>query len=156
MAARRKTAGAARRVRHLVSLDAATIMARLRGRQEEMVSIFSRTRDRSPLLGAIHSLQQTMTFTDLVSLEPAEQRAVSQFYETLGELRWYLQYTEDMPLQIRQRVTLAMTELETNHRRLVQAVGAPDGDGAPVVDGTVSRPAAEVTALAVPASRSGR
>lgn len=141
MATRRKSQDAARRVRHLIALDASNIMTRLRARQDEMVTLFSRTRDRSPLLGAIHTWFHTVTFGELASLEPDEQRAINQFYESLGELRWYLQYTEDMPLQVRTGVSQAMTELEAVHRRLTQVIGPADGQGTRVVDGQVSAPA---------------
>jgi hypothetical protein len=143
MAGRKKAPDAARRVRHLIALDALNVMTRLRSRQDEMVRLFSRTRDRSPLLGVVHSWFLTITFSELATLEPMEQRAISHFYETLGELRWYLQYTEEMPLQVRKRVTQAMVGLEASHRRLTEATGPPDGQGAPVVEGAVSLVPAE-------------
>jgi hypothetical protein len=155
VAARKKADAAAKRVRHLLALDASNVMTRLKNRHDDMVTLFSRTRDRSPLLGAVHSCYQTVTFGELVLLEPAEQRAVNRFYERLGELRWYLQYTEDMPLQVRQCVSQSLIELDVCHRRLTQVIGPPDDEGAPVVEGVVSRAGAQVTTLS-PASKARR
>jgi hypothetical protein len=146
----RKREDLARRVRHLIAVDATNVMARLRGRQVEMVSLFSRMRDRSPLLGVIHSWFHSITFGDLVKVEPAEQRAINQFYELLGEVRWYLQYTEDMPLQVQKRVTLFMRQLETKYRRLIEVIGPPDAEGAPVVEATVVEHSASPIRAVVP------
>ena len=137
MALRSKSDETARRVRHLIALDAWNVMKRLRKRQVEMVSLFSRMRDRGPLLGVIHSWFHSVVFSDLSSLQPDEQLAANQYYEVLGELRWYLQYTEDMPLQVSQKVTRFVKELETRHRRLTEVIGPPDAEGARVVDASV-------------------
>lgn len=127
----------ANRVRQLIALDASNVVKRLHSRQEEMVRLFSRTRDRSPLTAAIHSWFQTVTFGELVLLEPFEQRAVNHFYEVLGELRWYVEYTEDMPLQVQTRLVQFAAQLDEAHRGLTQAIGPADGDGVRVVEGSV-------------------
>src|SRR5437868_293149 len=98
-------------------------MKRLATRQAEMVRLFSRLRDRSPLLEVVHSWFQTITFGELSSIEPHEQKAVNVFYELLGELRWYLQYTEDMPLQVQQRVVKFVHELRAAHQTLTSVIG---------------------------------
>ncbi|MBK7863246.1 MAG: hypothetical protein IPJ65_32500 [Archangiaceae bacterium] len=140
--ARRRKPNAAQRVRQLIALDGAKVMKRLQSRQTEMVRLFSRLRDRSPLLEVVDSWFQSITFTELSALDPHEQRAVTTFYELLGELRWYLQYTEDMPLQVQQRVTKFVHELRAAHRALTSVIGPPDGEGTPVVEAQVVRPLA--------------
>jgi hypothetical protein len=136
---RRKKRDGADRVRHLIALDAQTVMTRLGKRQTEMVSLFSRLRDRSPLLDVVHSWFETISFSELSAIEPAEQRAVTEFYELLGDLRWYLDYTEDMPLQVAQRVTKFVRELVAMHRKLTAAIGPADAEGAAVVTAEVVR-----------------
>lgn len=42
--------GERERVRHLLALDAAAVMRRLNDRRDEMVTIFSRQRDREALV----------------------------------------------------------------------------------------------------------
>jgi hypothetical protein len=122
------------RVRHLISLDASRLMKRLVSRQDEMVSLFSRLRDRAPMLEACRSWFPTATFADLVALSPEEQAAVSDFYEQVGELRWYAQYTEEMPGQVQQRVAQFVRGLSDAHRVLVWAIGPPEARGEPVVE----------------------
>src|SRR5438105_883661 len=102
-------------------------MKRLGVRQAEMVRLFSRLRDRSPLLEVVDSWFLTISFSELASLEPHEQKAVNAFYDLLGDLRWYMQYTEDMPLQVQQRVVKFATELRTAHQALTDVIGPADG-----------------------------
>jgi hypothetical protein len=127
----------AARVRHLVALDSANLMARLSKRNDAMVSLFSRLRDRTPMLQTVHSWFLTVDFSEMVALEPFEQNAVNQFYAQVSELRWYLQYTEDMPALVRQKTTAFVLRLQQAHLRLTQVIGPPDADGAPVVEGEV-------------------
>jgi hypothetical protein len=126
-------------VRHLIAVDAATVMARLGRRQAEMVRLFSQLRDRSPLLEVVQSWFQSITFTELAALEPKEQRAITVFYEQLADLRWYLRYTEDMPLQVGTRVTQFTRELTSAHRSLTETIGPPDADAAEVIEAHVVR-----------------
>ncbi len=127
------------RVRHLLVLDATTLLARVEKREDEMVRLFSRLRDRSPLMTATHTTWPSIGFDSLAALTPAQQRAATLFYERVGELRWYLQYTEDMPLQLRQTLELSVKRLGEALRTLVAALGPLDADGAPVVDAEVKR-----------------
>ena len=129
MPARPRSLSAAARIRSLIALDASNVMGRLARRREEMVSLFSRLRDRGPLLAAIDSWFTTATFAELAALSPEEQAAVSQFYELLGELRWYARYTEDMPLQVQQKVDRLAGELGERHRVLLAVLGSPGGSG---------------------------
>lgn len=127
----------AARVRHLIALDAANLMVRLRGRHDAMVGLFSRLRDRSPMMQTVHSWFLTADFSELAALEPFEQNAVNQFYSLVAELRWYLQYTEDMPALVRTKVTNFVRRLGEAHLKLTQVIGPPDAAGAPVVEGEV-------------------
>lgn len=124
-------------VRHLLALDAANVVQRLVARQHEMVALFSRKRDRTPMMEAVRSVFLTITFGELSLLTPAEQKAVALFYELLDELRWYLQYTEDMPTQVLTKVGLYVGRLETSHRDLVAAIGPSTADGVAVVEARV-------------------
>ncbi len=139
--ARKKKRDTAERVRHLIAVDTATVMKRLESRHTEMVRLFSRLRDRSPLLEVVHSWFESITFTELAAIEPHEQKAVNVFYELLGDLRWYLQYTEDMPLQVQQRVVKFLHELRAAHRVLTDVIGPADAEGAEVIDARVLRKA---------------
>lgn len=122
------------RVRHLVALDATNVLRRLTARQDQMVALFSRLRDRGPLVETLASWFLTARFEDLVALEPLEQRAINDFYAQLDELRWYLRYTEDMPLQVRQRLVKDVRALDEALRALLAVIGGLDDAGAKVVD----------------------
>lgn len=134
---KRKSVEATARIRHLIALDAANVMRRLLARHQEMVALFSRLRDRNPMLETVKSWFLTISFADLSILSPSEQGAVNAFYMKLDELRWYLQYTEDMPNQVQLRVAQHVLALELAHRKLSAVIGPPDAEGAPVVDAEV-------------------
>ena len=127
------------RVRHLVALDAQNVMTRLVERGPEMVTLFSRHRDRGSLLGPLESWFDTVEFSSLEVLSPTEQRAISAFYETLSAVRWYLEFTEDMPLQVQQKLNVFVRTLHGRHRELVAAIGSSEDDGAPVITARVVR-----------------
>lgn len=137
---RRPKSDEAARVRHLLALDAANLMSRLRARHADMVALFSRLRDRGPLLETVQCWFTSISFGELCLLSPAEQLAANGFYELLGEVRWYLQYTEDMPGTVQQRLGTFLRRLEERHVALVAALGPPDASGAPVVNAEVIRP----------------
>ncbi|MHB8418277.1 MAG: hypothetical protein ACYDCL_09385 [Myxococcales bacterium] len=156
MAARKRhSEGSVHRIRHLLALDAKNVVDRLEVRLVEMVSLFSRLRDRGPLLTTVQSWFPSAGFGELAQLEPVEQRAVNDFYELLGQLRWYLQYTEDMPLQLERQVGLLFGRLQESHRRLTAVIGA-SGEGPAYVDAEVveRRPAPRPKAK-LPARRAG-
>jgi len=137
-APRKKTrATPAARVRHLVALDAQNVMHRLDARADEMVGLFSRLRTRTPMLEATESWLPTASFGELVQLEPHEQAAVSDFHEALGALRWYFEYTEDMPGTVQATAAAHLTRLREAHARLRAVIGAPREQGAPAVDASV-------------------
>ena len=138
MASRRKSRPSrATQIRHQLALDAANVLTRIVSRQHEMVGLFSRLRDRSPMLEAIRSSFVTITFSDLAELSVVEQKSVNAFYELLDELRWYLQYTEDMPTQVLLKVATYVGKLQTSHRELIVVIGPASADGAPVVEAQV-------------------
>lgn len=157
MAKRSKPRGKAQepslRVKHLIGVDAANVLRRLDARLPEMVSLFSRLRDRSPMLQTVHSWFQSADFADLALLEPDELRVVNGFYEELGELRWYLQYTEDMPTTVASTVSARAKRLHEAHARMVAVIGAPKAYAAPTVDAevVVHEPPAPAPPPALPA-----
>lgn len=123
------------RVRHLLSLDADAVMRRLSSKQDEAVGLFSRLRTREGMIELCRSGFTTITFSELVRLDPDEQLAVEGFHQVLNELRWYVRYTEDMPSTVKATVTLYVTRLDELHRRLNAMIGPPEAKGARVVNG---------------------
>lgn len=121
------------RVRHLLSLDADAVMRKLIGKQDEAVGLFSRLRTREGMVELCRSLFTSVTFNELVRLEPGEQLAVQAFHALLHELRWYVTYTEDMPSTVKATVTLYVTRLTELHLALNAVIGPPDAKGARVI-----------------------
>jgi 3-hydroxyacyl-CoA dehydrogenase len=131
------------RIRNLISLDANNVMKRLEARRDEMISLFSRLRDRTPMLSTVHNWFSSITFSDLVQLASREQSVVNQFYDCLDELRWYFTYTEDMPSTAQQNFSALFRRLEEAYGRLLAALGppaAPSGEAMVVEAEIVRRP----------------
>ncbi|MDP3571296.1 MAG: hypothetical protein Q8S42_11765, partial [Archangium sp.] len=61
------------RVRHLLSMDADSVMKRLASKQDEAVGLFSRLRTRDGMVELCRSGFTSITFSELVRLDPAEQ-----------------------------------------------------------------------------------
>jgi hypothetical protein len=126
------------RLRHLIALDAATVMRRLESRREEMFALFSRLRTREPLLSSLSTRFTSATLGELLELSVREQAVVHHFYERLEEMRWYFTYTEDMPGTVQQRFETLQRRLTEAYRGVLAALGpplAPDGES--VVEGEV-------------------
>lgn len=141
----------ATRVRNLIAHDAANVLRRLEQRETEMVSLFSRLRDRQPMLQTIHSWFPTATFSELARLTVVEQAAVNVFYEELSQLRWYCQYTEDMPSTAHATIHSLIGRLDTAHRALTQVLGSPLTGTVQVVEvEVVERPTPPRPALPAP------
>lgn len=111
------------RVRHLLALDATAVMRRLADRREEMVKIFAHQRDRHALIEPLRSTFDTVRFSDLAILSIPEQRVVHDFHEALDDLRWYLQYTVDMPGTLEQRLHHYLRTLATAFEKLAHKLG---------------------------------
>lgn len=123
------------RVRHLLSLDADTVMKRLLAKQDEAVGLFSRLRTREGMVDLCRSGFTSITFSELVRLEPSEQQAVQAFHHVLHELRWYVSYTEDMPSTVKSTVTQYVRRLEELHHLLNAQLGPPEAGGSRVING---------------------
>jgi pimeloyl-ACP methyl ester carboxylesterase len=138
------------RVRTLIVLDAGSIMKRLEERKAEMIALFSRHRDREPLLNPLRSMVAAAdSFEELALFQPEQQKAIHGFYEELDSLRWYFRYTTDMP-GTAERVFLSHRKrLVEAFERLLAHVGAP-------AEGAGIEPPPELRSKALPATRKRR
>ncbi len=128
----RKSANERERVRNLITLDSGNILSRLESRKDEMISLFSRLRDRSALLDPLKSWFPSATFQELHVLQVEEQIAANAFYEAVERLRWYFQYTVDMPGTAQQTFELHHRRLREAHEQLSQVLApAPAKKPAP-------------------------
>lgn len=113
------------RIRHLIVLDAQGVVRRLSAQLGAMIELFSRHRDRDPLLAPLRSWIPSATFAQLAELEPDEQRALGQFLEELEALRWYCRYTDDMPNTAQARLARFAGQLESAARALIDTIHLP-------------------------------
>ena len=150
---RSRTSSEGVRVRHLISLDAALVMKRLVERKEEMVSLFSRLRDRTPMTETLRSAFDTIRFTELALLAPREQLGVHHFYDLLDQLRWYVRYTEDMPSKVLTFLSLHVRLLEGAHHKLEALLGPATGEAGPVVE---VAPSGQTALLGAPVAKASR
>jgi hypothetical protein len=114
---------AATSTRHVLVLESKALMVRLAARQDEMVALFSRLRNREALLAPFHSLMDSMDFSHLVLLSPDEQQHVTGFRELVNEMKWYLMFTEDMPTQVQLKLTSFIKRLEVAFSALSWSLG---------------------------------
>jgi hypothetical protein len=100
-------------------------MRRVARRHDQMVELFGQKRDRTALLDPLQSWFPTVTFRELVLFAPAEQQAISRFYEAVDALRWYLRHTNDMPGTLRSMLDAHRRDLEDAYRTFDIRVGTP-------------------------------
>lgn len=122
------------KVRHLIALDAASIMKRIEQKQDEAVGLFSRLRTREGMIELCRSSFTSVTFSELARLNPPEQLATFGFHELLDAMRWYVTYTEDMPSTVKTTVSQYVRKLEELHRDLTARIGPPGTGGHPVIE----------------------
>jgi hypothetical protein len=125
MVAKRKSTKASHApspIRHVITLEATSLMLRLAQRQGEMVSLFSRLRDREALLAPFHSLLDSIAFESVASLTEPEQKSLSDFRELIHEMKWYLKFTEDMPTGVQLKLTSFIKRLEAAYAELSWAL----------------------------------
>ena len=111
------------RVLSLIALDATAVMKRLSERNEQMVLLFSRERDRNALLSPLRSWLMTARFPEIALLLPEQQVAVQEFYERLDALAWYFRYTNDMPGTVAESFALHLRALDASYHRLRHGLG---------------------------------
>jgi hypothetical protein len=111
------------RIRNLIALDADGLMKRLGERKDEMIAMFSRHREREPLLSPLNTWVPSATFQEIAVLAPEQQGAVARFYEELDGLRWYFRYTSDMPGTAQQIFAHHLKRLAASYQELRGAIG---------------------------------
>ncbi|MBL8910934.1 MAG: hypothetical protein JNM17_09555 [Archangium sp.] len=129
------------KVRHLIALDAASVMKRIDSKQDEAVGLFSRLRTRDGMIELCRSSFTSVTFSELARLSPPEQLATFSFHEQLDAMRWYVSYTEDMPSTVKSTVSQYVRKLGELHRDLTTRIGPPGSGGHPVIEAEPSEAA---------------
>jgi len=129
------------RIRNLIALDAEGLMGRLADRKDEMIAMFSRHREREPLLSPLRSWVPSASFQEIVLLAPEQQGAVARFYEELDGLRWYFRYTNDMPGTAQQVFDHRLRKLAAAYRELRESIGEAHAVPPPAAEAPPPAPA---------------
>lgn len=111
------------RLRGLLALEVARIVDDLEQRQEFLITMWSRHRDRTPFLDTLFHRWKTVGFPDLADLDPEEVATVDTFFRKVDEFRLYLAYTQDMPTTLRERYAFALPRIRAWGELAVEALG---------------------------------
>lgn len=115
------------RLRRLIALEIDRIVEDLELRREFLLDIWSRHRDRGPLLDTIFARWRTLAMSDLALVDVDAVVACEAFYRELDELRLYFMFTEDMPTTMGERYAEALTRVAAYGALAVQLLGgAPE------------------------------
>lgn len=122
------------RLRQLVAMEIERVVDDLTSRREFLLEIWSRHRDRTPLLDTIFTRWRSVAMTDLALLPTEAIAACELFHRELEELRLYFRFTEDMPTTMGDVYTGALARITEAGALAVRMLGgAPPR---PVIDFT--------------------
>ncbi|MEQ1501892.1 MAG: hypothetical protein ABMB14_06660 [Myxococcota bacterium] len=115
------------RLRRLLAIEIERIAEDLEIRRGFLVEIWSRHRDRGPLLDTIFSRWRTLALADLALIDADAVVACEAFYRELDELRLYFQFTQDMPTTLDERFAEAYRRIAAYAELAVRLLGgAPE------------------------------
>lgn len=113
----------AERVAMLLALEIARIVDDLAAREQFLIDIWGRHRERGPFLDTIFSQYKSLTFRELALLEPDSLLKVQEFYRELEDFRMYLLFTEAMPTSLAEAYRWQLRRLEGYGAQAVDALG---------------------------------
>lgn len=111
------------RLRQLLAMEVDRIVDDLEVRRGFLVEIWSRHRDRGPLLDTVFSRWRTLALADLALLDAEAMVACEAFYRELDELRLYFQFTQDMPTTLDERYEEALNRVSAYGILAVRLLG---------------------------------
>lgn len=127
------------RLRRLVAMEIDRIIGDLELRRDFLIEIWSRHRDRGPFIDTVFSRWRTLAMADLALLDSEAAVACEAFYHELDELRFYFQFTQDMPTTMLDRYDGALGRVAAYGALAMELLG-----GAP------ARPVVEIVDDAAP------
>lgn len=114
------------RIRWLLALEVRRIVSGLELRRDHLATLWSRHRAREPYLETVASRWGSLGFDHLVELEPESIVALEAFYETLGDVRLYCRYTEDMPATMADAMDEFSEQLRLLGEAALASLGVPE------------------------------
>jgi len=113
----------AERVLMLLALEIARVVDDLVAREQFLLDIWGRHRDRGPFMDTIHTRFRDLGFRELSLLEPDTLLKIQEFYRELEDFRLYLMFTEAMPTSLGDAYRWQLRRLEAYGAQAIDALG---------------------------------
>ena len=110
-------------VSQLLILEIQRVLEDLHLREDFLMHIWGKHRDRAPLIDTIYSRWHTVRFDQLIELEVPEVALLDQFYRELEDLRFTFQYTDAMPTTLREVYRKSLSRLIKIGFMTIEALG---------------------------------
>jgi hypothetical protein len=113
----------ATRIGLLVALELRRIVRHMELRKGLLVKLWSRHRAREPFIETLFTRWRTLGLEDLVLLDVDAHEPLERFYEHVDDLRYYLTYTEDMPVTLEDQLEIGIGHLRAAAADALDALG---------------------------------
>lgn len=110
-------------VSQLLVLEIQRLIEDLHLREDFLMHIWGKHRDRGPFIDTVYSRWHTVHFEQLIELDVAQVALLEQFYRELEDLRFTFQYTEAMPTTLREIYRKSLARLIKVGFTTIEALG---------------------------------
>lgn len=107
--------------------DSRRLFERIKFRKNEYLTILSLKRTREHFKEIFISIYNTITIPELTLVSEEVLMALDEYYSCVEQLKWYLNYTEDMPLTMKDTVNLRVRDIESKYELLKLYINAEIG-----------------------------
>lgn len=111
----------------LLKLDAKNLFNRIKYRKIEYITILAVKRSRAHFQDIFYSRYNDLSIEHLLGCSPDIIEALDQYYNTVEELKWYLNHTEDMTNTVEDKVHRFELALEKAYQTLSLYIDAELG-----------------------------
>lgn len=95
----------------LIKLDANNLFKRIGDRKESYLHIFSLKRSRDHYAEVFKNKYNDTPLSDLKMIKDETISVLDEFFTKANNLKWYLEFTEDMPTQIEDHLSYEIASL---------------------------------------------
>ena len=96
----------------IIQNDSNSLYDRLISREKEYLKILSLKRTRSHFQELFKSHYDTIRIEELKCFSVDLINAINSFYLVVADLKWYLSYTEDMPMVVQDKIEIELKNLD--------------------------------------------